>query len=221
MAAAIQLNDVCYEYRNQFQRVNAVQNVSYLFETGKLYAVMGASGSGKSTLLSMMAGLRLPTSGSVMIDGKALETLDRCKLRRERIAVIYQDFNLFPHLTVLENAVYPLLIQKRGKRAAEAAAKEKLASVGILSDMLSRFPNMLSGGEQQRVAIARALTSGSTILLADEPTGNLDSENGKNIVAILKRLAHEENRCVVIVTHDASVADEADERLRMQDGRIL
>ena len=217
----IQLSDVCYEYRNKFRRVNAVQNVSCLFEAGTLYAVMGTSGSGKSTLLSMMAGLRLPTSGQVAIDGEPLDTLDRCKLRRERIAVIYQDFNLFPLLTVLENTAYPLLIQKRDKRAAEAAAKENLASVGIRPDMQHRFPNMLSGGEQQRVAIARALTSGSTILLADEPTGNLDSENGKNIVAILKRLAHEENCCVVIVTHDVSVADEADVRLTMQDGRIL
>lgn len=200
--------------------MEAVRNVSCRFETGKLYAIMGASGSGKTTLLSAMAGLRLPTSGEITIDDMPLSTADRCKLRRETISVIYQDFNLFPLLTVLENTAYPLLIQKRDKVTAEQTAREKLSSVGITNEMLKQLPHMLSGGEQQRTAIARALASGNRIILADEPTGNLDSENSRNIVEILKRLAHEEGCCVVIVTHDPTVAAEADIVLKMQDGRL-
>ena len=216
----IVLNNVCYEYKNKYRRVEAVKNVSCRFEAGKIYAIMGASGSGKTTLLSTMAGLRLPTSGEIAVDNVPMSTADRCKLRRETISVIYQDFNLFPLLTVLENTAYPLLIQKKDKPTAERIAKEKLASVGIKAEMLKQLPHMLSGGEQQRVAIARALASGSRIILADEPTGNLDSENSKNIVEILKRLAHADNCCVVIVTHDSAVATEADLVLKMRDGRL-
>lgn len=216
----IVLNNVCYEYKNKYRRVEAVKNVSCRFEAGKIYAIMGASGSGKTTLLSTMAGLRLPTSGEITIDNVPMSTADRCKLRRETISVIYQDFNLFPLLTVLENTAYPLLIQKKDEPTAERIAKEKLASVGIKAEMLKQLPHMLSGGEQQRVAVARALASGSKIILADEPTGNLDSENSKNIVEILKRLAHADNCCVVIVTHDSAVAAEADVVFKMRDGRL-
>lgn len=214
------LKSVCYVYQNKYRRVEAVKNVSCRFESGKLYAIMGSSGSGKSTLLSIMAGLRLPTAGEITVGDISMRTADRCKLRRETISVIYQDFNLFPLLTVLENAIYPLLIQKQDKLSAERIAKDKLETVGITESMLKQLPYMLSGGEQQRVAIARTLASGSKIILADEPTGNLDSENGKNIVEILKRLAHEENCCVVVVTHDPSVAAEADVLLKMKDGKI-
>ena len=214
------LNNVCYEYRNKYRRVEAVRKVSYRFESGKIYAIMGASGSGKTTLLSTMAGLRLPTSGEITVDDVTLSTADRCKLRREKISVIYQDFNLFPLMTVLENTAYPLLIQKKDKQTAERKAKEKLASIGITEGMYKQLPHMLSGGEQQRVAIARALASGSRIILADEPTGNLDTENCKNIVEILKRLAHEENCCVIIVTHDPTVAGESDVILNMRDGKL-
>lgn len=216
----ILLNNICFEYRNKYRRVEAVKSVSCRFEAGKMYAIMGASGSGKTTLLSIIAGLRLPSSGEITVDGIPMSTADRCKLRREKISVIYQDFNLFPLLTVIENTAYPLLIRKINKTEAENTAREKLASVGITDDMLVQLPRMLSGGEQQRVAIARSLASGSKIILADEPTGSLDSENGKNIVDILKRLAHKEDCCVIIVTHDPSVAEEADVVMKMRDGNL-
>ena len=213
-----QLRDVHYQYTGRHHTVHAVRGVTATFETGKLSVIMGKSGSGKTTLLSMLAGLLLPTSGSILLDGNAMENMDRNRLRRERISVIYQDFNLFPLLTVEENAAYSLIIQGRPKAQALELARQKLQSVDISPSQYPRRPATLSGGEQQRVAIARTLAAGSEIVLADEPTGNLDQENSRNIVRILQRLAHEENRCVILVTHDPVVAEAADVVFHMQDG---
>lgn len=212
--------DVRYEYRTSVQTVKAVNGVSYEFQQGLVYAIVGASGSGKTTFLSLLAGLDVPISGSVELDGESTANMNRDTYRLNHVSVIYQNYNLFYHLTVLENAAYPLYIRKMGKKKAENIAREKLIQVGLQEDQLNRLPNMLSGGEQQRVAIARALASGTEIILGDEPTGNLDSENSQNIVDILCRLAHEENRCVIIVTHDPSVAEAADICLRMKDGKL-
>lgn len=213
-----QLRDVHYQYTGRHHTVHAVRGVTATFETGKLSVIMGKSGSGKTTLLSMLAGLLLPTSGTVLLDGNAMENMDRNRLRRERISVIYQDFNLFPLLTVEENAAYSLIIQGRPKAQALELTRQKLQSVDISPSQYPRLPATLSGGEQQRVAIARTLAAGSEIVLADEPTGNLDQENSRNIVRILQRLAHEENRCVILVTHDPVVAEAADVVFHMQDG---
>lgn len=214
------INSMSYTYRTKYQTVQAVKEVSAAFEPGRFYAVMGPSGSGKTTLLSLMAGLALPTAGEIRFDEQSTAELDRDDFRKQHVSVIYQDFNLFAHLTVLENAAYPLYLRGKSKRDAEAVAREKLLSVGLDDGYLGRLPNMLSGGEQQRVAIARALVTGSELILADEPTGNLDGENSRNIVSILKALAHEQDRCVIVVTHDQAVADEADVTLVMRDGRI-
>jgi len=213
--------NVTYEYRNAFQTVKAVNGVSCDFMQGKVYAIVGASGSGKTTFLSLLAGLDIPTSGSITLGDKTTADMDRDTYRLEHVSVIYQNFNLFYHLTVLENAAYPLYVRKTPRKEADALAKEKLLQVGLKEDQFKRLPNMLSGGEQQRVAIARALASGSEIILADEPTGNLDSGNSRNIVEILQKLAHEENRCVIIVTHDPEVAAAADVVLKMQDGVLV
>ena len=134
--------------------------------------------------------------------------------------MIYQNYNLFYHLTVLENAAYPLYVKKIAKKDADAVARRTLLRAGLTEEQLTRLPNMLSGGEQQRVAIARALASGSELILADEPTGNLDSENSRNIVEILQSLAHDEQRCVIVVTHDHDVAASADVCLHMKDGKL-
>ena len=213
--------DVIYEYRNAYQTVRAVNGVSCEFEQGLVYAIVGSSGSGKTTFLSLLAGLDVPTSGTIALDGQSTAELDRDEYRLNHVSVIYQNFNLFQHLTVLENAAYPLYVRKVGGKEADAVAREKLLQVGLKEDQLGRLPNMLSGGEQQRVAIARALASGSEIILADEPTGNLDSTNSRNIVEILHRLAHEYDRCVIIVTHDPAVAEAADVVLNMKDGKLI
>lgn len=212
--------NVIYEYRNSHQTVRAVGGVSCEFQQGQVYAIVGSSGSGKTTFLSLLAGLDVPTSGTIELDGQSTSQIDRDAYRLNHVSVIYQNFNLFQHLTVIENASYPLYIRKMNRKQADAIAKEKLLQVGLTEDQFKRFPNMLSGGEQQRVAIARALASGSEIILADEPTGNLDSINTQNIVDILRQLAHENNRCVIIVTHDPAVAEAADVVLKMKDGTI-
>lgn len=213
--------DVSYTYQTKKRIVKALNGLSYEFVSGKLYAILGKSGSGKTTLLSLLAGLDLPKEGEVLLDGVSTSVCNRDDLRRDRIAVIYQDYNLFPLLTVLENVLYPLKLKKIPTEEARKIAKEKLQAVDLSEDCHKRFPHMLSGGEQQRVAIARALAGSGDIILADEPTGNLDTENGKNIINILKNLAHAENYCIIIVTHDIGITEEADILLRMQDGVLV
>ena len=219
--SVLSAREVTYEYRNAYQTVRAVNGVSCEFEKGLVYAIVGSSGSGKTTFLSLLAGLDVPTTGTIELDGRSTAEIDRDAYRLNHVSVIYQNFNLFQHLTVLENAAYPLYVRKMGGKDADAVAREKLLQLGLTEDQLGRLPNMLSGGEQQRVAIARALASGSEIILADEPTGNLDSTNSRSIVGILRDLAHEHDRCVIIVTHDPAVADAADVVLKMKDGRLI
>ena len=219
--SAIELRDVKYVYQSQYQRVEALRGVSCTFEPGKVYAVMGSSGGGKTTLLSLMAGLDVPTEGSVMCEGVSTADIDLERYRRERVAVIYQDFRLFPLLTAAENVMYPMELRGMKPAAAKKRAVELVARVGLPETVLDRFPAMLSGGEQQRVAIARALGMETKVLLADEPTGNLDSKNSENIFGILESLAHEDGYCVVIVTHDGEMGKRADETLRLQDGKLV
>ena len=216
----IELRDVKYVYQSQYQRVEALRGISCAFEAGKVYAVMGSSGGGKTTLLSLMAGLDVPTEGSVMCGGISTAVIDLEKYRRECVAVIYQDFRLFPLLTAAENVMYPMELRGMKPSAAKKRAAELIGKVGLPETVLDRFPAMLSGGEQQRVAIARALGMETKVLLADEPTGNLDSQNSENIFAILEALAHEDGYCVVIVTHDNELGKRADEILRLQDGEL-
>ena len=219
--SVLSAREVTYEYRNAYQTVRAVNGVSCEFEKGLVYAIVGSSGSGKTTFLSLLDGLDVPTSGTIDLDGRSTAEIDRDAYRFNHVSVIYQNFNLFQHLTVLENAAYPLYVRKMDGKKADAVAREKLLQLGLTEDQLGRLPNMLSGGEQQRVAIARALASGSEIILADEPTGNLDSNNSRSIVGILRDLAHEHDRCVIIVTHDPAVADAADVVLHMKDGKLI
>lgn len=195
-------------------------DVSCEFELGKFYAIVGQFGSGKTTLLSMLAGLGNPDEGRVVSEGKAVREIGSERHRRENVSVIQQAFNLFPHLTVLENVAYPMREVRVPMREAIPRAQELLAAVGLEDVDPRKSPAMLSGGQQQRVAIARALASEAKVLLADEPTGNLDSENGRNIITLIKYLAGEANRCIIVITHDREIASQADVIYRMRDGRI-
>ena len=209
---------VTYAYKTRHQIVYAVRDVSYTFKSGTVYAIVGKSGCGKTTLISTLAGLDLPTMGKVIFDGKSTMELDRDIYRRRDVAVIYQNYNLFPLLTVMENVLYPMQLQRKPKKEARELAEQTLRSVGLDESYFKRLPAMLSGGEQQRVAIARAIASGQRVILADEPTGNLDSTNTANIVKILCSLAHDDGCTVIIVTHDPAVAEQADAVLQMKDG---
>ena len=215
---SISLKNVSYSYKGKYQTVRAVDAVSYEFQPGKLYAIIGKSGSGKTTLLSLMAGLDLPTEGEILINGKSTRDWDRNALRREAVSVIYQNYNLFPLLTVQENIQYPLTLRKVPKKEAVPLGRAVRQRVELSENYDNRLPGQLSGGEQQRVAIARTLAQGCSIILADEPTGNLDSANTRNIVEILRSLAHDDGCTVIIVTHDPSVAEQADAVLQMKDG---
>lgn len=214
--STLALINVVYRYKNS--QIPAVKSVSFEFGPDKLYTVVGPSGSGKSTLLSLLAGLDLPTEGDITFNGESLLKLNLDYYRRENIAMIFQAFQLFPLLTVIENVCYPMELCGIKPDDAKQRAGQLLESVGITRQQMVRFPSHLSGGEQQRVAIARSLATGAKILLADEPTGNLDGTNTKNVMEILHKLAHEEGYCVIVVTHDLEVAKEADVVLHMKDG---
>ena len=216
--ANLTLENITYQYKNT-QRA-AVSDVSCKFEAGNVYTIIGPSGSGKSTLLSLLAGLDLPTDGVVNFDGENLAGLDLDRYRREGISMIFQAFHLFPLMTVVENVCFPMELCGVSPKEAKPRAQELLEGVGITKEQMERFPSKLSGGEQQRVAIARSLASSAKIMLADEPTGNLDSANTQNIMEILCSLAHDKGYCVVIVTHDMEVAEMADVQLRMRDGKL-
>lgn len=214
------VSEVTYTYKSKYQTVEAVSNVSCTFETGKMYAIIGHSGSGKSTFLSLLAGLDLPTKGEIYVEDKPMSKLDRDKYRRETASVVYQSFNLFPLLTALENVTYPMELRGVPVKEARKIAKELISNVGLEDRICNQLPLMMSGGQQQRVAVARALATGGKILLADEPTGNLDTANGEIVVEILKSLAHERGYTVIIITHDMGVADQADVVYTMKDGKL-
>ena len=218
---ALSIQHVNYTYQTQYQKVEALRDISADFDAGKVYAIVGKSGSGKTTLLSLMAGLDLPTQGEVLCHDVATSQMQLETYRREKVAVIYQNFRLFPLLTVAENVMYPMELRAMSPKEALEKAKALIERVGLPATVLDRYPTMLSGGEQQRVAIARALGMETKIMLADEPTGNLDTANGENIFSILQSLAHEDGYCVIIVTHDRTLAQKADDVLELRDGQVV
>lgn len=220
MEKMIEAINVSYIYQTRYQKTKALSEVSCSFERGKVYAITGKSGSGKSTFLSLLAGLDVPTEGTLSIEGQDIRKMNRDAYRLNRASAIYQAFHLFPLLTVLENVMFPMELQHVPGKEAKARAQEYLKKVDLPETLYKKRPNMISGGEQQRVAIARAIASGGEILLADEPTGNLDSQNEKVIVELLCKLAHEDNYAVIVVTHNEAVAAAADVVYGMSDGML-
>ena len=214
----IEAVNVSYIYQTKYQKTKALSEVSCSFDRGKVYAITGKSGSGKSTFLSLLAGLDVPTEGTLSIAGEDMRKMNRDEYRLNRASVIYQAFHLFPLLTVMENVMFPMQMKHISEKEAGARAEEYLKKVGLPETLYKKMPSMISGGEQQRVAIARAIASGGEIILADEPTGNLDSQNEKVIVELLCRLAHEDNYAVIVVTHNEAVAAVADVVYGMSDG---
>lgn len=210
------VENVSYRYKKADRK--ALTDVCCNFAAGTVTAVVGPSGSGKTTLLSILAGLDRPQEGRILLNGQDLAEKDLDAYRRQDISIIFQAFQLFPLLTVLENVCYPMELNGVAKAEAVVRARALLTKMGIAAEKWKRYPANLSGGEQQRVAIARSLATGAGILLADEPTGNLDGKNTANVMDILSRLAHEDGYCVIIVTHDPAVAEASDHVWRMTDG---
>jgi len=220
-APVISLEEVRKVYPRPAGDVVALNGVTLSIEEGEFVAIMGASGSGKSTLLNQLGCLDVPTSGRLLIDGtdvRDLSDIELTNLRRDAIGFIFQKFNLIPLLTAYENVELPL-IMKRRRRGVSGRPAELLRKVGLEGEMITHTPPELSGGQQQRVAIARALANDPRILLADEPTGNLDSKTGTQIMDLLADL-HQEGRTIVMVTHDARTAAYADRVVTISDGRI-
>ena len=202
------------------QDVVALDKVNFSMEKGDLTAIIGASGSGKSTLLHLLAGVEKATSGQIFIQDQEITTLDKTALtlfRRRNIGVIYQFFNLIPHISVEKNIILPLLLD--GKREDPAFFKEVVSTLAI-EDKIDRFPNELSGGEQQRVAIARALVTRPAIILADEPTGNLDQKNSKEIVSLFRLVNKKFHSTILVITHDHKVALSCKKIYQMTDGKL-
>ena len=216
----LELKNVSFSYIGQNVRVDAVKNVSCTFEKGVFYALMGPSGSGKSTLMQLISALATPQEGEILYDGKPISQIPQNEYRLKYVSLIYQNFCLLPFMTVMENVTYPSTLLKVPKKDAVENAKKQLAKLSLDESYYKRRPHMLSGGEQQRVAIARAMCTGAAVFTADEPTGNLDSANAQIIADILSRLAHEEGKTVIMVTHDPAMAERADVVIRLKDGQI-
>ncbi len=223
MAPLIVCSDIWKIYRLGEVKVEALRGINLSVESGESVAVMGASGSGKSTLMNILGCLDSPTRGGYELHGRDVSQVgadDLAEIRNQTIGFVFQNFNLIPRTSALENVQLPLLYRGASLRDQRASAAEALARVG-LTGYERNFPSQLSGGQQQRVAIARALVSSPTILLADEPTGNLDSDSSRDIMEVLMTLNREDGLTLLVVTHEANIAAYTARQLVMQDGRIV
>ena len=216
----LEIKNLCKEYGKGETKVDALKNVSFDVEQGEFVAIVGPSGSGKSTLFHILGGVDTPTSGEVIISGTDIGKLNENNLaifRRRHIGLIYQFYNLIPILNVEENMTLPILLD--GKKPDKKLLKDLVEKLG-LKDRIKHLPNQLSGGQQQRVSIGRALINHPALLLADEPTGNLDSKNSKEIISLLRKFNRENNQTVIIITHDERIALSADRVITIEDGQI-
>lgn len=217
----LEVKNLCKTYGKGDTMVKALDNVSFSVEKGEFIAIVGPSGSGKSTLLHILGGVDVPTSGNVIIDKTDISQLNETALsifRRRQIGLVYQFYNLIPILTVEENLTLPLLLD--GKKPDAKTVGNLVNQLG-LEQRLQHLPNQLSGGQQQRVSIGRALINNPALLLADEPTGNLDSENSREIISLLRRFNKQSNQTVIIITHDERIALSADRVIAIEDGKIV
>ena len=205
--SVLKLENICYQYDGNKKQV--LKDVNFQFEKGNIYAIVGQSGAGKTTLLSILSSLAKPTSGKIYLNGEDINKIDKYKFRSNHVGVVFQSFNLLTHLTALENVILSMNISGKKFNNKKEVAKEMLKKVGLNEEESNRRVLKLSGGQQQRVAIARALSYDPQIILADEPTGNLDGKTQDEIIDIFKMLA-KEGKCIILVTHSPAVAKSAD-----------
>lgn len=205
--SVLKLENICYQYDGNKKQV--LKDVNFQFEKGNIYAIVGQSGAGKTTLLSILSSLAKPTSGKIYLNGEDINKIDKYKFRSNHVGVVFQSFNLLTHLTALENVILSMNISGKKFNNKKEVAKEMLKKVGLNEEESNRRVLKLSGGQQQRVAIARALSYDPQIILADEPTGNLDGKTQDEIIDIFKMLA-KEGKCIILVTHSPAVAKSVD-----------
>jgi len=220
----VEVKDLVKTFQSGDGTVTATSNISFKVPDGQFASIVGRSGSGKSTLLSLLGALDEPTSGSIVVGNKDITTLKDHELiayRGKSIGFVFQNYNLVPSLTALENVMLPMEFAKVPKHARIERAKNLLAEVGLDETQMQRKPGRLSGGQQQRVAIARALANKPALILADEPTGNLDAATGKMIFDLLHTLSRKENTTIIVVTHDLEIAGKTDKTFKLDDGKLI
>ncbi|MGT2801836.1 putative ABC transport system ATP-binding protein [Streptococcus henryi] len=219
--AILEANNLSYFYQDGENRRYILKDTSISFEKGKFYTILGQSGSGKTTLLSLLSALEEPKEGRVFYNGKDLKEIGYETFRRNHVGIVFQHYNLIPYMTALENVMIPMAITENELPQNQAeVAYNLLDYIGIVKSKADRLVTQLSGGEQQRVAIARSLATNVDVILADEPTGNLDEEMEAEIVEIFKKLAHEHGKCVVVVTHSQEIASLSDEIYYLRKGKL-
>ena len=220
----LKIDNLVRSFNSGGTEVNAVNNISFEVPSNAFVSIIGKSGSGKSTLLSLLGALDKPTSGSIIVDDTDIAKLHDhalIKYRCNTIGFVFQSYNLIPNLSALENVMLPMEFANQAKSYRRDRAVKLLNEVGISQDKHNRKPGKLSGGEQQRVAIARALSNKPKLILADEPTGNLDSENGKMIFNLLHKLSKSEKTTIIVVTHDLTIAGKTDKSFKLSDGKLM
>ena len=210
------LQNVNYRYSDAEENDYILKNINYEFELGKTYAIKGKSGSGKTTLLSLISGLETRYEGTIIYNNQDLKKIDLDKYRNTYIGIVFQSYNLLSHLTAIENIILSMEISKVAVKDKKQKALELMESVGLRSSLANRRVLKLSGGEQQRVAIARSLSYNPDIIIADEPTGNLDKETEDEILKIFRKLAKEKNKCIIIVTHSKNICDNVDKTYELR-----
>lgn len=220
MASILEFKQVTYYYQSGDKRIEILENVDCAFEPGLLYTIVGPSGSGKTTTLTLAGALEAPKGGSICYKGRDIKEIGYTNYRNRNVAIVFQAYNLLPYLTPLQNVMAAMEITKNPIQNKKQRARELLARMGLTTDQMGRGIQKLSGGEQQRVAIARALATDADILLADEPTGNLDADTAKGIIEVFKELANQDGKCVIAVTHSQEFAAQADVVLSLKE-RIL
>jgi putative ABC transport system ATP-binding protein len=224
MSIGVEIDGLTKRYRQGHADAAVIDNLCLELAGGEFVSIMGPSGSGKSTLLNLIAGLDTPDAGRILVGGQDIARMtddQRSDLRLRRMGFVFQSFNLLPTFTVEENVLWPLELLGRSEREARALAREALDHVGLPSSVFARLPTELSGGEQQRAAIARALATGPDLLLADEPTGNLDSRTGQTVLDLIRRLNRERHLTIVLVTHSAYAATFGDRTIELRDGKPI
>ncbi|MFJ7755097.1 ABC transporter ATP-binding protein [Peribacillus muralis] len=221
MDTILQFKDLNYHYQSNNKKITILDNVNFAFQAGYFYTILGPSGSGKTTTLSLASGLDIPSSGNVVYKGTDLRKIGLDSYRNQHVSIIFQSYNLITYMTALQNVMTAMEITRVDVKDKKAGALELLEKVGLTEVEAKRRVLQLSGGQQQRVAIARALSCNVDLLIADEPTGNLDEETSRGIIELFKELAHKENKCIIVVTHSQEVAQQSDKAVYLEKRKLV